>query len=392
MGTGNRLIEYSERGYGQVPDKNICTDCLREVTGDSILLDLALTKADEDVCNYCDKEIASTPIEVLIEHIVSTLRCRYDLAAEELPFESLEGGYQGATFDTYGILEDHFDISHDFSKDCVNIIEDETWCEKDPFGLRKDHVMHYSWENFCKLVRHTKRFMFFQHSGGKGDEDIFDPLELLHALEDLIERLELFSEIDVTQSLFRVRPGKGYNTLDALVTPPDIRTTQPNRMNPPGIGMLYAAFDADIAVRETMKALEHPQDYVLAELKLTEPVRVVDLSKLISNQVAPFQPSFFDVEHAEDYYLVPFLKRFVGEISQPIDPSVSPFEYVPTQILTEFFRYGMRSSHLVSGFQYRSAHNEEHETHASLVLFMNHKVAQERLQLFAQTPCIFPSR
>lgn len=369
----------------QSPRAAICLECLTDSTEDTALLALAEGNTTEPECRYCQRRRPSASFNLLCKRVMKMFHKRYDLADEELPYDSGEGGFQGLTFSTPDLLNEHFISSHGFARDLVRVLPDYTWCEKDPFGLPRDQALRYSWDAFSQLVRHEQRFMFFQHIPSDGD--LYAPLELFSALEDLIERHAMFVELTPAQVVYRVRLAEDYpRVLHALVTPPDQYTTHPNRMNPPGIGMLYAALDEDIAILETLRPSGVEQPFVLAQLRVRSPVRLVDLSR-----VAAQRPSFFDLERADDYQLVPFLRRFIEEISQPIDPRVAPFKYVPTQILTEFFRHGARFSSSIDGLQFRSARNEVGQTKPSLVLFMNHKRSVEDLELIGTEERVLPA-
>lgn len=64
-------------------------------------------------CSYCLQLKKTAALHKVAECMEEGLNYLYADAAEWLPYDSAEGGYQGKHFDTYDILTDHLDVVED---------------------------------------------------------------------------------------------------------------------------------------------------------------------------------------------------------------------------------------------------------------------------------------
>ena len=84
-----------------------------------------------------------------------------------LPYETAEGGYQGPTFMTYEVLDE---LRLDFPKDrhdglrnaVEGGLENHLWSEAEPFAFSPDQQLQFSWEKFCRVTKHERRYFFLQ--------------------------------------------------------------------------------------------------------------------------------------------------------------------------------------------------------------------------------------
>src|SRR5947209_7703911 len=135
MSLSKRLYEeQSERGWSSV-GKYICADCLTSPPLKAIVAE----NVEELRCDYCERE-ADEPIaadtDVVMTHIGEGFRSEYTDPANELPYETAEGGYQGHWFHTDDLL-DYIgeEIGCDeFVQDLVDAYSDTAWCDRDYFG------------------------------------------------------------------------------------------------------------------------------------------------------------------------------------------------------------------------------------------------------------------
>ncbi|WPX17187.1 RES family NAD+ phosphorylase [Pseudomonas sp. 10S4] len=113
----------------------------------------------------------------------------------------------------------------------------------------------------------------------------------------------------------------------------------PNRMSPVGIPMFYGAFDLNTAIREIYEPDNAKGKKVASgEFTALRNLRVVDLSKSL-----PI-PSLFDpkLQTLRNYYR--FMNNFINDFTKPIERSDRAHaEYVPTQVVTEYFRHVYRT-------------------------------------------------
>lgn len=138
-------------------------------------------------------------------------------------------------------------------------------------------------------------------------------------------------------------------------------------MSPAGIPMFYGAFDQATAVAETVELPRHAGQ--VASIGIFRPVRdllVLDLADL------PGVPSVFDVDRHALIHTLRFLHAFADDISGPIArDGREHIDYVPTQIVTEYFRRVFLTADGVAldGIVYRSSKNEQR----AVVLFCENR-------------------
>lgn len=103
--------------------------------------------------------------------------------------------------------------------------------------------------------------------------------------------------------------------------------------------MLYTALEPETAVAETV---QKPAPYTLAEFRLKQDVTVVDFSLLPPRQslVSGLLAVEDHKETANRRHAINFLHCLVDDLSKPVvKDGCTHAEYVPTQIVTEYFRY-----------------------------------------------------
>jgi hypothetical protein len=129
-------------------------------------------------------------------------------------------------------------------------------------------------------------------------------------------------------------------TGEALTSPPTEVANQPNRMSPAGISMFYGAFTQGTSLAETLDySRKGDTHYTLGAFQTRQTLTVIDLSAI------PPIPSVFDQAKWDELFPIRFLGDFVDDLVKPISrDSKVHIEYVPTQIVTEFFRYALKGS------------------------------------------------
>ena len=117
------------------------------------------------------------------------------------------------------------------------------------------------------------------------------------------------------------------------VGPPTEELARQNRMSPAGIPMLYAAKSAETSLCEVY---DRKGIYHVDKFQLCRPVKILDLADL------PRIPSYWSTlepSNAQMHERLLFWHRFARELAQPVaDDERIHIDYVPTQVLTEFFR------------------------------------------------------
>lgn len=382
MGAAKRMLEEIwERGWSSI-GKSICPDCLENLA----LKELAEENLDADECDYCgvQGERVATDTDVVMTRIGESFHTEYHDPVHELPYETAEGGYQGDWFDTYELIDRlGEDIGHeDFVDDMVRALNSNGWCERDYFMLRADQALSFSWQRFAEVVKNDSRYLFLEHRDDKEyrEPHEVEPADMLRKLGELVLEAGLIRELASDTAIYRARDhaaGDAYTQAADLGTAPR-EVAYANRMSPAGIPLFYGALDADTAVREIWTGPEPGRELVsVGRFSNSAPLSVIDLASL------PEVPSIFDEARRHLRPPMWFLHEFSDRISAPVrTPARSEaemVEYVPTQVVSEYFRtifardYGVT----VQGLLYRSAASEGGIC-CALFVEREHCVDQER--------------
>jgi len=376
MGISKRVWEEEqERGYRLTDGKTVCLNCFEE----SGIKQFIKENNTHSVCSYCEneKEISTCELDSLIEHILNSIRHEWGHPANEgIPYETREGGWQYENvYDTWDLLDEIGleNIHGEVFEDICNSIHNIEWCKRDPFSLPKDRTLLYGWLNFSTFVMRKSRYVFLKAKNLDYDEDQhdeMDPVEILDSLKNIINRLNLIKTIDTDTSIFRVRvvnPEKSFNTAKELGSPPYQYATMANRMSPAGIPMFYGAFDVETAIKETYEPCKEEKKAIIGVFKPVKNMKVVDLSESL-----PY-PSLFDKHDRHKRDDISFLSDFITDFSKPIErQDKAHIDYVPTQIVTEYFRHIFKSKDgsEISGVIYPSSKNNGKK---AIVLFASSK-------------------
>lgn len=287
-------------------------------------------------CDACGKfDSPTAPMDELCEHIENCISRYWGDAAEQMTYVTAEGGYVGQTWTTYEILNEEIEIQlpRDRSGLLLNClvhgISDRAWCDYDWLSLDTDQALLTSWNEFCRTVKHRRRF-FFQ-TAREDDRDSYSVTSLLSSVAAFAEHTGLVVKIGSGTRLWRARPDLRARSRVAPADfgpPPPAIALQSNRMNPPGIPMLYLASSARAAVRETKSARSK-----VGQWELIVDLRVLDLRSL------PPVPGYFSVVDREYRLYARFLREFTQSIMQPVERDERQhIDYLPSQVATEYFR------------------------------------------------------
>jgi hypothetical protein len=146
-------------------------------------------------------------------------------------------------------------------------------------------------------------------------------------------------------------------------------------MSAAGIPMFYGSDDPKTAVAEIRESSSSL--YAIAEFRAERDCRMLDLTNL------PAIPRFFELGNRDVREQMEFLHRLAEDISLPVEDRDSVhIEYVPTQVVTEYFRAVFTDgSRKLDGIVYWSARRPGHR---SLVIFAtSDDIVPARIQLAA---------
>lgn len=359
-----------------VSEKYVCNRCV----ADEALSALITDEGEERGCDYCDRtptapDLRSLSIRALAEHIQDQILWEYsDVDSEMISYDNEEGRYDCETYTTYELLTDAVGLEAEEGviDGIVDALPDLTWCKKRFSRADLRDALRLGWQSFVDLVKHHIRYLFYDPADQLLDHDSLphpealgvayhaeegvSPERILDALGAIVARANLIRTMDAGTLVFRARVhGADEHPSSAAELGPPRRgkASRSNRMSPAGIVMFYGAFDRDTAIQETfLPNHEGAGDKVVsvAQFRCQKPLTVLDLTNL------PSPPSFF--ADREMHHGIRFLHEFEEDLVKPIArDGMEHVEYVPTQIVTEYFRHRFRleGDGALDGIIYRSS-------------------------------------
>ena len=366
---GQMIREYEEqvaRGFFDIENKFVCPHCFDDLGIQQFIANHATEKA----CSYCKRTfpnaLASSMNQVM-QCIVAGLRTIYaDPCEDGVPWASLEGGWLGQqVFDTDDLVMKEIGLAEgndELLQDIVNSLGNREWCQINHALLLPEDELNFGWKEFCRAVKHKTRFIFLNARKKHpfvADQDRDLPLEnMLAMLGNFSRRLNLITIVPRGEMIFRCRvheKGKTPNSVKKLGPPSEKKAKYSNRMSPAGIPMFYGGFDDETCLLETFNPKKDAGKHATtAAFKPRRRLVMLDLT------VIPSVPSLFDAENRNSRPSLIFLHKFAADISKPIVKNRREhIEYVPSQIVTEYFRqvFRPRKYRRIDGIIYQSAKN-----------------------------------
>ncbi|QCB54627.1 RES domain-containing protein [Sphingopyxis sp. PAMC25046] len=350
-------MEQEERGYYEA-DGAICEDCVTDPALKSWVSD----NVSETQCRFCGAE-SDDPMAASFDEFIGVVLTgvRFDWNHpddEGIMYVSAEGGYQASISDTWDVLGD-YDISDDSDvvEAIIDVVGSDGWVEREFYIGDKSQRLEWGWDAFKETVKHQTRYVFLTPDDSDHSPEV-PPSRMLAAIGetvvDELAELNLITEIPADTDLFRIRIGaEPFHTGAEIGTPPAQFAMQSNRMSPAGIPMFYGAFDVDTARLETFDPDHHAgQILSIGTFRATRALRVLDLADL------PDIPSVFEEDSHHCIHPLRFLHAFARDIVKPIArDGREHIEYVPTQIVTEYFRRVFRDADdcVIDGIIYSSS-------------------------------------
>lgn len=351
------MIEQQERGYSGA-DGEICTNCV----SDPALKAWVAENLSSTACTFCGDEsedAIAASFDDFVGIVLGGIGFDWnDPDDEGIIYDGREGGYQASLSDTSDVFYD-YDISdnNDVVQAVIDAVDTEAWVERDFYRGDDGERLTSGWTWFKHVTMHQSRFLFLKNDGDKYDDDI-PPSQMLNVIASVISKdLAAFDFIKIIGEdvdLYRIRIGTApFETASAIGPPPLEFATQTNRMSPAGIPMFYGAFDIETAKAETFDAAHHAgQIMSIGAFRALRPLRLLDLTEL------PDIPSVFADETRQFIHPMRFLHAFAADLVKRIArDGREHIEYVPTQIVTEFFRRVFRDADgkPLDGLLYRSS-------------------------------------
>lgn len=372
-GVKQRWLEMEARHLSSVPDKHICPRHIEDRTINNFIK----KNYTAGYCDYCRKDVKVVPLEDLMEFIMDGILQFYEDAANFMSYNSREGGYLGEIYTPDEVIQEHIELNaapFEVIEDIVDSIEGVAWAQPDLYCDNIKDDLEYQWAYFKEIIKHKSRYLF--GSVGTGQ---LKAMRILRGVGRLISELKIVKKIPKGTRLYRCRqhgPTLKIKEFSEITAPSNNNAIYPNRFSPSGIAMFYAAFDTDTAILETVSRTDKTRKYItIGEFETLEDEWVVDFSRL------PKIPSIFGIKSKKRYYLLLYLYSFVRDITKPVEKDGKEHtEYVPTQVVTEFFRYPFNKNKTkeVSGIVYPSA---QKEGSSACVFFWDNIESSSRVKL-----------
>jgi len=377
-GADFEAMDNYNRGLYRVPDTKVCYRHINDLAVKKFIK----LKSKPGTCYYCGRKSTKVVgLETLMRFLMEAVAHFYKDPAEFMrPLHG--GGWDGYTYDGWEVLNDCFVLPVDellFEDIRLSIETDKAWGdEADYFGDEAD-FLKYHWDYFVRVVKHRARYLFGNTNDLRSTTYNLKPYDILKNIGEKVNRYGLVKTMEPGSILYRCRQHpriEHLKTGQALTSPPTELANQPNRMSPAGISMFYGAFSRETSLAETLDYSRKLDTHCTSGVFQTrETLTVIDLSAI------PPIPSVFDQAKWDDLLPIRFLGDFVDDLVKPISRDAKVhIEYVPTQIVTEYFRYAFKGSKKkkikVDGIIYPSSRIPGEN---ACVLFFDHEESLEQL-------------
>ncbi len=385
MGQYKHLLDrQAAYGFTTFSNNSVCGNCMMDESIKKYIEEHACST----ICDYCgyeddEEEYIAADMDDVMEFIIDAIKLEWGNPDDEgVGYDSKEGGYLGAEiYDGWDFAEyilcDEANIENEILiNDIKDKLLDTTWCKVDPYRLPDDELLFFTWKTFSEQVKHKTRYVFYKTTEESFlDEEIHNPYEVIDIIGSSVEKLGLLKYLP-EQKVYRARvssKGEYFKEAKEIGTPPKEYAINSNRMSPAGIPMFYGGSDEETALLEVNYS---PGEHVVAtigEFTITDSFLMLDLTSI------PNIPSIFNEEERENRWIIKFFKSFLSDFIKPVEKDGKEhIDYVPTQIITEYFRHIFRteSKESIDGIIYPSSKNGR----KAYVLFVENGEFNEKLE------------
>lgn len=326
--------------------KYVCASCIE----DPALRDVVQGSLSSRKCDYCGKTAQneiSCELNIITDYMENLIEEEYCDPADELSFNSKEGGYQGECLDTEDLLRYQlgFEVADEsLFNDIVRNFRCEYWCQKNYYSLTNLQAQMFSWRDFCQTVKSQRRYTFwtdYDKEEREIEEGVLPTAEVLHSFSRIIQNNE--TTLAKGTCFWRVQVlnrNEIPEVPNRFTAPPTDKAVIANRMSPAGISMFYGAADITTAYEEVVEpSILNGKKVWAIQFESFVPLNFLDLTSM------PDLPSYFSMRLDEGKSDIWFMTFFKNEIAKPIDrDDRQHIEYVPTQVFTEYVRYEMKTA------------------------------------------------
>ncbi|WP_433585389.1 RES domain-containing protein [Microbacterium hydrocarbonoxydans] len=326
-------------------DKALCLDHIE----DEHLLRRVTGQANERECSFCGRTTpeAADPFAVNLEQFTEVIyEVACDLYEDSNSAPRIDGETLGEEMDTltvvYNLIDDAVpnNMLDAIAEEVSGLISEPAyWVERDDMSY-----VEFGWESFAQTVKHEARFALPRAEGSTSGltppERLFS---FLNALSGFVrDETGLMETLPQDTPVYRARIEREARKLEKKVLedpagelgPAPAGSASAGRMNAQGISLFYTASDPETACAEVVAHSPY-SEAVVGEFVLQRPMRVLDLTRV------PIRPSLFDETVRASFVFIAFFDYFRDAITQPVIlDDKHPVDYAPTQMVTEFLRWG----------------------------------------------------
>lgn len=344
-------------------EKRACKSCIN----DRYIYDSLKKYREISECSYCQQRRKTISVKEIVGEIEDGINTEYKQCGME-HYSPDNDNYVVSTAELEWILYGEYSCRNDLFEDICSYIPKNGWCERDNeyIGDKEDisAVYNKEWKTFCHMVKYETRYVFFnQWDEGEEDERAKNILEFI---SKAVKELELIKEVLPSIGFCRGRTHRtkeGAFSNDKQLAAPPIGFAKANRMSAEGISIFYGANNIKTVLAEIYDGTEPYA--TIGQFKCKDKLCLLDLSRVLHMK----SPSLFDRKNRHKRRYIGFFKEFVNMLISPVD-NIPAIEYVPTQILAEYFRHVYNYGCMFDGIIYPSAKNPHGKCYA---LFFNNE-------------------
>ncbi len=383
------MMEREEAPFPNIPSRYASIDLFKN----AYLYAQLEEHCFKGICSYTQKQTRVCSLRDIILSINTILTMHYgDPDNEAVGWDSSsKEDYEGTGFhrecggyilpDNRKIYTDIYELlcDNDFIVDHNRLLEDIIdnfgsirFIQQDPYGLTDAEERLYDWryitEHSIKMMKDGKSLTEMVE---QEDVRLYNILEAIQTAQyPLLKEISLRVFRCVNYDDNKVPPVE-YSDL----TSPPVKYTKNLRMSQKGDSVFYCSLNKDTTLKEAIKDNNEGYTYI-GTFESMHKMHILDLTKI------DMDLSIFNQDY-NLYYLLLFLRDFCKAISKPIRNDDEQIEYVPTQLITYFFRNCLKYYHRdmsksdLDGILYSSSKDGT----PNAVLFFDNENSEKHLKL-----------
>jgi hypothetical protein len=316
--------------------KYVCQNCFSDIEIRKFIQGEAKAK----VCSFCGNTPAAQ-LRTVLDYIERCFR--------RSPHESEPNIYEGSGKALQSSLECFYQFWAGTNPEVLDILAKELTEYSGAAYLNLaggTQKLSKLWDKFCYQVKHECRFVFYHQKLSKSHEY---PWMILDEIGKYAHEFKMLKRLAPKAIFFRAHQSRHPIEHSAVrLGPPPPKLASQSRMSPAGIPMFYGAESIRTAQSEIME-VDKGSLMTFGKFETVRELQILDLSSDCE------LPSLFHPTRARMRPYAAFMNQFSNAVSLPLNmPNI---EYVPTQIIAEYFRHIFKSKDggKLDGILYKSS-------------------------------------